>query len=112
MTATTEVVISVKSKLEFLSSELSGIAVSRMSRMRMCASCLTTSLPVLGPLRLFQMRALLRLDACFLDHLGPQREFRPDHMDELIGRVADHVHAKITEFGGDLRHGEHLGRFL
>src|SRR5690242_14891301 len=34
MTATTEVVISEKSKLEFLRSDLSGIARSRMSTMR------------------------------------------------------------------------------
>src|SRR5215510_584787 len=35
MTATMEVVISEKSKLEFLRSDLSGIAVSRISTMRM-----------------------------------------------------------------------------
>src|SRR5215510_11114644 len=35
ITATTEVVISMKSKLEFFSSDLSGIAVSRISTMRM-----------------------------------------------------------------------------
>jgi hypothetical protein len=35
MTATTDVVISEKSKLELASDDLSGIAVSRMSTMRM-----------------------------------------------------------------------------
>jgi len=35
MTATIDVVISEKSKLEFLRSDLSGIAVSRISTMRM-----------------------------------------------------------------------------
>jgi hypothetical protein len=34
MTATTDVVISVKSKLELASVDLNGIAVSRMSTMR------------------------------------------------------------------------------
>src|SRR5262249_9522689 len=37
MTATTEVVISEKSKLEFLMSDLSGIALSRMSTIRIWA---------------------------------------------------------------------------
>ena len=37
MTATTDVVISEKSKLELASDDFSGIAVSRMSTMRMIA---------------------------------------------------------------------------
>jgi hypothetical protein len=45
ITATTEVVISLKSKLELASLDLSGIAVSRMSMMRMADYSLEVGVP-------------------------------------------------------------------
>src|ERR1700682_6445685 len=55
-------------------------------------------------------RRLLDLDAGGLDHLRPAREVLADEGGELLGRIADRLHAERREAlldrrGGERRHG-------
>src|SRR5690349_4947221 len=104
MTATTEVVISEKSKLEFLRSDLSGIARSRMSTMRMFLSVLSvaclgrhvaTAVASAGAARtarrdiLSPVMRLLDLQVGRLHHLAPALHLALDPL-AVFGRRADH----------------------
>src|SRR5438552_2700593 len=87
ITATTEVVISEKSKPEFASCDFSRIAVSRMSRMRISAS--------------FDL-----LDACVADDLGPPRDIGLDLGRELRRRIGDRSVADRRQALFHLRQGD------
>src|ERR1700730_17886681 len=95
MTATTDVVISEKSMLELASVEFSGIAVSRMSTMRMIISDFT-SLSPMGrgeSIHLYPRR---------LHHRVPARAFGLDALGEFRGRAGDGDEAERVELLLDL----------
>src|SRR5215510_4225372 len=81
ITATTDVVISLKSKLELASVDFNGIAASRMSTMRIAQ----------------KTRGSLNLrDVGVLDHLTPLVDFFFDVGGKLVGLARDHVEAKLV----------------
>src|SRR5689334_22087211 len=100
MTATTEVVISEKSKPELRRSDFSGIAVSRMSTMRM--DC---------PFERARAR-LLYLDVRLADHLAPLVDLELDLPGELLRRVADDLEPELLHLGGDIRRFRRLDDLL
>src|SRR5262245_32909291 len=81
ITATTEVVISLKSKLELASVDFNGIAVSRMSTMRIAQ----------------KIRGLLNLrDVGVLDHLAQHVDIFFDVGGKLLGLALYHVEANLV----------------
>src|SRR5689334_10102982 len=92
VTATTDVVISEKSKTALLIFELMGTAISRIAVILM---------PV----------ASFRFDSCRLDDLAPALDLEFDLRRELLGRARDHVEAEIGHALPDVRHAEHAPHF-
>src|SRR5947209_9842729 len=93
MTATTEVVISEKSMLEFFRSDFSGIAVSRISVMR------------IKPIR----PSLLHFDVGVLDDLAPFGDLHLDPGGELLGGVGDRLQAEADQAVPHVRQRDDAG---
>src|SRR5471030_2041677 len=98
ITATTDVVISVKSKLELARLDRSGTAVSRISTMRIRNFSRTAALAS----RLLNLR-----DLRVVDHLRPFLQLDVDPRGEFVRRVGDGKEAERGELLGDVRRLHH-----